>query len=214
MLRSKINISTFVLCLIGGTGAAIFGIYMASSGIASLAFLIFGLPFIILGLYSIYSTLNSDTLIITPKELIINSLIGRTKKAKPLNELKFYTAIEKENAKQSYELSYMKWEDLVLYGDNIEYKISSSSYSNYSVLKKTLIRGLKRNKDLEKEWERKNSMQWGYGLLASGFILGVILFRDGIPEEEIGSSTALVFIILFPIIAGLYLIKNYKKASR
>ncbi|MFT2010822.1 hypothetical protein ACMA1I_19260 [Pontibacter sp. 13R65] len=212
MLKSKIKISTFIIGLIGGAGAAMCGIYIVLNG--NLASLIFGLPFLLLGAYSVYSALNFDVLIVTPNELIINSLFGKPKKVITLKKFKSYSAIEKENATLKNKLSHMEWEDLVLFGDDIRFKISSSSYINYSELKLALIKGLKRNKESENKWEAKNSMQWGYGLVILGLILGLILFRNGFSEAHLGSSIGLIFITLIPVVAGVYLIKEYKKTSR
>lgn len=211
-ITSSLNISTILILVIGGVLSTTLGIKLLIDGIEKHPLLIVGVPFFAFGLYCLYCVLNYDILIISNGKLTIKSIIGRTKKTISLSEFKSFTEIEKENAKFRGEAGHMKWKDLTLNGDNLSYKISSTSYSNYNELRKGLIKGLKRNKKAEKKWKRNLQTNWGIGFIIFGVLIGFWFWeasKDN-PTEELIS----VLMALFFSIYGIYLILKTKKASR
>jgi hypothetical protein len=207
IIISKINSSEVTILIIGAVSTIFLGGYFILNKKGWI-----GIPITAFGLYCIYILINYPILYINKNEVLIKSITGLTKKKIPLTSFKYYTEIEKENA--ATNLAHRKWRDLTLFSDNFILKISSLTYTNYSELKKILTKGLKKNQIAEREWNRKNGLQWGYGLLLSGLILGGFLFRNGIPHNEEISSFILVIILLLPILVGVNLIKKNKKARR
>ncbi|MBK9726530.1 MAG: hypothetical protein IPO86_00265 [Saprospiraceae bacterium] len=214
VIRSKIKISQIVILGVGGIISTLCGVYLISIGIDIFTQFILGIPLFSFGIYCMYCLINYDILNIKGKELVIKSIFGKTKKIILLQEFNSYTEILKENAKSPGHLANMQWKDLTLLGQNISYKISSSTYTNYPELRESLTNGLKRNKNLEKEWERKNSLKLGYGFVLTGLILIGIFFRNGIAFNEIISSILLFGVLLIPIVSGSYLILKNNNASR
>ena len=151
-IKSIIKISEVIILIIGAIPTLCLGIYCISNEVYS-----FGIPILFFGLLCIYILLDYDILYVSRNEILIKSIRGNIKKKIPLNTSNYYTEIEKENATTG--AAHRKWKELTLIGNNFSYCISSSTYTNYPKLKKGLIKGLKRNKALEKEWERKNSLK-------------------------------------------------------
>lgn len=211
-IKSSIKISTIIILIIGGILSTILGAKLLIDGIEKQALLIVGIPFFTLGLYCLYCFLNYDILIISNGKLTLKSITGRTKKTISLSEFKSFTEIEKENAKFRGEVGHMKWKDLTLIGDNISYKISSVSYSNYYRLRRELIKGLKRNKKAENKWKHKLQTYWGIGFTLFGVLIGFWFWKASgdNPTEKLISTLMAVFFIGY----GVYLIMKTKKASR
>ena len=210
-ISSKPKLSSILILVIGGFLATILGTILIIKGIEKRGLLIIGIPFLALGLYSIYWILNYDTLQISNGKLIFKSITGYTKKIIALTEFKSYTEIEKENAKYSYEVGYMKWKDLTLISENFSYKISSTSYSNYYELRKELIKGLKRNKQAENKWNKNNLTLWGIGFILFGILVGYWFWKaskDNSTEKMMTVLMAVGFIGY-----GIYLLIKSKKPA-
>ena len=206
-IKSKIRTSEVAILMVGGISMIILGGYFMLNEIKFI-----GAPITVFGLYRIYTLINYDILYVNKNEVLIKSITGATKKIIPLNTLKYYTEIQKENA--AINLVYRKWSDLILFSDGLSLRIYSSTYTNYPEIKKILTRGLKKNLIAEQEWDRKNRLRWGYGLLISGLAVAGFIFRKGIPHNELIGSVILMVILILPITYGVRLIKKNKRASR
>jgi hypothetical protein len=210
-IKSELKTSNILILLIGGIASTFFGAKFTISALEKLGILFVSIPFLFLGIASIYHLINYNILIITENKLVIKTLIGITKKTINLSEILSYNEIEKQNAKYKHEIGHMKWKDLTLFGENFKYKISSSSYNNYVELRKALIKGKKRNTKSENEWQRKNSLYYGIGFLIFGIIISIWLER--ISKDLNEKLLSLAFSSLFTIY-GIYLIWKNKKAYR
>ena len=104
----------------------------------------------------------------------------------------------------------MKWKDLTLFGENFNYKISSTTYSNYVELKREIIKGLQRNKKSEVEWNRKNGQYYGIGFTIFGIVLALWL---GILPKELDEKIIGVIIGLVFLSYGIYLLNKNKKPT-
>jgi len=208
---SKPKLSSILILIIGGFLATIFGTILIIKGIEKQGLLIIGIPFLTLGIYSLYWIINYDTLQIVNGKLIFKSITGFTKKTIALSEFKSYTEIEKENAKYSHEVGYMKWKDLTLISENFSYKISSTSYTNYYELRKELIKGLRRNQKSENKWNRNNLTLWAIGFISFGILVGYWFWKaskDNSNEKLITVLMAVGFIGY-----GIYLLIKSKKPA-
>jgi hypothetical protein len=212
MIKSKPKKSSVLILTIGGPLSILFGTFLIIKGNGNLGVLILGIPFILLGIYSLYWMYNFDILIISNGNLIFKSITGFTKKTIPLTEFDSYSEIEKENAKLKHEVGYMKWKDLTLISEDFNYKISSTSYSNYEELRKELIFGLKRNTKFEHKWHSKNSKQFGIFFILFGILFGTWFLR--ISENSLNEILIIISVSLAFIGVGIYLIKTRKNASR
>jgi len=212
IIKSITNYFAIVLPIVGGAITILIGLYLLSITKNNLGSIIFGLLILSYGLVCFYYVVKYDKIDITENKLILKTLMGRTKKKINLEEFYSYAEIEKEN--KSYGISHMKWKDLTLIGEDITYKISSTSHKNYTELRANLIKNLKRDKIFEQEWERKNSLQWGYGLTTIELLLIGLIFRNGIPSDELLASFFLIALLSAPIIFGIYLIRKNRKVSK
>tara|TARA_X000000950_G_C13622346_1_gene539911 strand:- start:63 stop:728 length:666 start_codon:yes stop_codon:yes gene_type:complete len=210
VIKSKISIFSISILTIGGIGSLILGSFIIKNGIEKNGLLFLGIPILLLGIYCFYWLLNFDVLEITKSNFIIKSPFGKIKNIIPLNELKSYNEIKKENAQNVGEPGHMKWKDLTLFGNNFKYKISSTTYSNYPELRKVITRGLKRNKKSEIEWNRKNGFYYGIGFLIFGIIvcLWLTITSKEISDKIIGGIFGLLFVFY-----GIYLLNKNKKPT-
>jgi hypothetical protein len=208
VVKSKLKILNVLILLFGGVAGIFFGIKFTILGLHKFAILFVGIPFLLIGVFSLYYFLFFDILYVTTEKIIFKSLFGFTKKTIYLSEIEYYNEVNKENAKFKHEAGHMKWKDLTLFGKDFEYKISSTSYSNYSELKRVLIKGIKRDYNSEIEWERKNSLYYGIGFL----IFGIILFYwFGINSKNLDDAAITLIFSSFFIIYGIYLIRKNRK---
>ena len=205
VVKSKLNIFNFIILFLGSMAGIFLGIKFTLIGFDKLSVLFVGVSFLLLGLLAMYYFINFNVIYITNDKLIFKSLFGYTKKSIFLSEITSYNEIKKENSKFKYEAEHMKWNDLTLYGDSFKYKISSTSYNNYSELKSVLIKGLKRDYNSEINWERNNSLYYGIGFLIFGLIIS---FWLGINSNDITDIVLTIIFSLFFIIYGIYLINK------
>ena len=219
IIESKTNMSMIWLLSIGGVLMMVLGLYLLllqnNSGKHDDGWIlrILGTPFLILGLYAVYALLNHDHLTISKRTLIIESIFGKTKNEIDLSKVNSYTEISKQNMKFRHELAHMKWKDLTLICDGNSYQISSSTYRNYDELRKHLTKGIKQNKTLENEWQRKNNLKFGYGFTFFGPLLALLIFRNGIPSDQIVGGVTLIGFLMIPTIVGVNLIRKNKKST-
>ncbi|WP_298782719.1 hypothetical protein [uncultured Polaribacter sp.] len=210
-IKSQIKISNILILLLGGIICTFLGIKLTISAVEKLGILFVSIPFLFMGIASIYYLINYDILEITKEKLILKSLFGFEKKSIYLSEIKSYNEIKKQNAKFKNEIEYMEWKDLTLFGENFRIKISSSSYGNYPELRKALIKGKKRNIKSENEWHRKNTLYFGIGFLIFGIIISIWF---GIISKDLNKKLLSVGFSSLFIIYGIYLIRKTKKAYR
>ena len=208
IVKSKLNIFYYLILTVGGIGALILGVYLTIQGIENSTLFFIGIPFTALGLYSVYWIFNVDILIITDSELIKKSITGKIKESISRKNIKSFNEIEKQNAQYKGEPAHMKWKDLTLFGENFNYKISSTTYSNYVELKREIIKGLQRNKKSEVEWNRKNGQYYGIGFTIFGIVLALWL---GILPKELDEKIIGVIIGLVFLSYGIYLLNKNKK---
>ena len=209
-IKSIPKISSILLLTIGGITTIVLGIKSILIGIEKPSLLIIGIPLLAFGLYCFYWLLNYDVLLISNGKLIFKSITGYTKKTISLNELKSYSEIEKDNASRA--LAHIKWKDLTLISENFNYKLSSTSYSNYQELRDRLTIGLKRNTKFENDWQNKNSTQIGIGSILFGLFLGYWLLKHS--GNHLNEILIIVLITSVFIGGGAYLIINRRNASR
>ncbi|GAL81331.1 hypothetical protein JCM19274_2407 [Algibacter lectus] len=69
-----------MILILGGTLGIVLGTILTLKGFEKLVLLILGIPFIGLGIYSIYWIIDFDILKITDGKLIFKSITGITKK--------------------------------------------------------------------------------------------------------------------------------------
>ncbi|MCP4053489.1 MAG: hypothetical protein GY739_10550 [Mesoflavibacter sp.] len=209
-IKSRINIFSYFFLIIGGIGITILGTILIQNGIEKVLLMLIGIIFLIIGIYSIYWIFNFEILEITDSELIIKSIIGKTKKKIPLKEFTSFNEIKKQNAQTRGEPAHMKWNDLTLIGKSYSYKVSSLAYSNYPELRRVLTKGLKRNKASEVEWNRKNGKYFGLGFVFFGIIVGLWLgiTPKDINDKIIGGTIGFIFLSY-----GIYLIIKNKKPT-
>jgi hypothetical protein len=210
IVKSKLNIFYYLILTVGGIGALILGVYLTIQGIENSTLFFIGIPFTALGLYSVYWIFNVDILIITDSELIKKSITGKIKESISRKNIKSFNEIEKQNAQYKGEPAHMKWKDLTLFGENFNYKISSTTYSNYVELKREIIKGLQRNKKSEVEWNRKNGQYYGIGFTIFGIVLALWL---GILPKELDEKIIGVIIGLVFLSYGIYLLNKNKKPT-
>ncbi|SDY12662.1 hypothetical protein SAMN05444411_1322 [Lutibacter oricola] len=206
-IKSKIKASSLSILLIGGIGALVLGIVLAQKGIEKNSLLFIGIPFIALGIYSLYWLVNFDIIEITRTEFIIKSVFGNIKKIIPLKSIKSFNEIKKQNSQIKGEPAYMEWKDLMLFGNDFKYKISSTTYRNYPELKRIVTKGLKRNTGSEREWNRKNGKYFGIGFLIFGITIffWLVITSKEINDKIVGGIFGLLFMIY-----GIYLIIKNK----
>ena len=210
IVKSKLNIFYYLILTVGGIGALILGVYLTIQGIENSTLFFIGIPFTAPGLYSVYWIYNVDILIITDSELIKKSITGKIKESISRKNIKSFNEIEKQNAQYKGEPAHMKWKDLTLFGENFNYKISSTTYSNYVELKREIIKGLQRNKKSEVEWNRKNGQYYGIGFTIFGIVLALWL---GILPKELDEKIIGVIIGLVFLSYGIYLLNKNKKPT-
>lgn len=194
-LKSKLNIYSFLILIIGGIGAIILGIILILKGQHENPLLFVGILFLFFGLLSTYWIFKYDFLEITETQLIIKSITGKTKKSIPLTEFSSYNEIEKQNAKYKGETTYLKWKDLILFSEGYNYKISSMIYSNYDELKSIITKGLIKNKEYKVQYYQKSKTYLGTGFIIFGIITGLwigILSIDN-NDKYIGGIIGLLF---------------------
>ena len=211
LIKSELKISNIIILLLGGIICTFFGIKLTISAIEKLGILFVSIPFLFVGIASIYYLINYDILEITKKKIIFKSLFGFKKKSIYLSEIKSYNEIKKQNAKFKHEIEHLVWKDLTLFGENFKFKISSSSYINYSEIKRALIKGKQRNIKSENEWQRINSLYYGIGFFIFGIIISIWFVVISKDLNELLLSVA--FSCLF-IIYGIYLIRKNIKSNR
>jgi len=187
----------------------IFNPYIENSLSDNYIIRIIGIPFLLFGLYAIFSFFKHDKLVITSDRLIINSIFGTEKKSILRNTFKSYTEISKEN--MSRGVARMKWKDLTLYSNDFKYSITSNSYTNYNKFRNILIKGIKKNELLEEEWERLNSIKFGIGFVLVCPILIGLIFRNGFPKDELFVSFILFMMLFLPMLFGVHLIFKNRK---
>ena len=212
IIKAKPKLSSIIVLTIGGPIAIVLSTILIIKGNGNLGVLILGVPFLFLGFYSLYWMYHFDILEIQDGNLIFKSITGFEKKTIALSKFDSYSEIEKENGKLKHEVSYMKWKDLTLISNDFNYKISSTSYSNYEELRDELIIGLKRNSKFENTWHNKNSTQWGIGFIVFGLLFGFWFLKNA--ENTLNEIMIIILVALAFILAGVHLIKNRKKASR
>lgn len=208
-VKSKTNLHTIFTLIIGGIIVSLLGVNLLSKSDGETFFLMLGVGFLLLGIFSIYWVFNYDVLFVSKGELTFKSLTGFTKKTILLSEFKSYTEIEKENAKRKYETGYMKWKDLTLIGEKTRYTISSISYDNYDELKNKLIRGLKYDRKADKKWRNNNLTLWAVGFVIFGVFVVYLSFK--FTEAD---TSVLLFARCFSftlVCYGVYLFSKRKK---
>ena len=210
-IKSKLKYSNLIILSLGGIISTILGVKLTISGIENYVIFFVSIPFLLLGLVSTYSFLNFDILYITKDKLIFKSIFGFNKRTINLSQILSFNEIKKENAKYKHEIGHMKWKELTLFGENFKYKISSTSYRNYTELKRNLTRGIYRDLKSEAEWKRKNNLYFGIGFLIFG-ILVCIWF--GINSQNFNELLFTGIVSSLFIIYGIYLIRKNKKTNR
>ena len=120
--------------------------------------LIMGILFALLGITCAIGSIALKIYRIKDDRLELISIFGFLKNAIPLDDIKSWSEVEKEN-------KYTKWKDLTLHLDKTNIKISSTFVSNYNRFKRALVNGKPRNERTEKAWFRKNALQFGIGFM-------------------------------------------------
>ncbi len=163
-------VTYFLILLLGGLGM-FWGCYaLISEAISSpypqLLDVSFGIFFGVLGFLSIIGIYHLDSILIYSDCVKVKSIFGNTKKTIFLDEITSWTEIEKEN-------KHNRWTELTLYTERTKLKLSSSIYDNYPELRRTLVRGKRRDFDREKKWSNRNNLYYAIGFAILG---GVFLY--------------------------------------
>jgi hypothetical protein len=119
------------------------------------------------GIYALYSILSEFSLEIYKDRLEVKTILGFTKRTILLNDILYWTEIDKHTR-------YVRYTDLAIYTERSKFTISSTIYNDYESIKIELTRRKKR--DVAKEAilvERSQSMG------AIGICVGMSLFFFG-----------------------------------
>lgn len=141
-----------------------------SSDYPQIAGLILGSLFGLFGIVSVLSIYFIDSLQIDKEKLIVKTLFGNTKKTIKISEILSFTEIEKENGQG-------KWKDLTIYTKNNKLKLSSSMIKNYVDFRKILIKGKKRDLEIEKLWSIKVNRRFGIGFVIFGVLFLSVMVK-------------------------------------
>ena len=104
-----------------------------------------------------------EKFIIKDDKLIIQTIAGTQKRIIKIDEIESYEEVKKEDEDST-------WKDLTIFTKNSNYKISSSSNTNYHAIKRKLIKGKKKNKYAQQVWESKSNRNRG----VSSIIIGML----------------------------------------
>jgi hypothetical protein len=171
----------FIILLLGGI-AMFWGCYAISANILNspypqIADVFFCIFFGVLGFLSIIMIYHLDSILIYSDRLKVKSIFGNTKKTIFLDEITFWTEIEKEN-------KHKKWTELTLYTERTKLKLSSSIYNNYPELKKALVRGKRRDFAREKKWSRRNNLYYAIGFTILGGLFLYLGYHYYMTKDE------------------------------
>ncbi len=167
-IESKISFTAFLILLLGGIGFCVLSYNIISNAFYSdypqVDDLIIGLSFGIIGSLCMLSVWSLKKYEFDGEKLVIKSILNTTKKIIYLRDIIGYNEIEKEN-------KYVQWTDLTIFTKKTKEKISSSTVSNYNLLKTELTKNIERDFNSETNWSYR--VQRRYGI---GFVLTAILF--------------------------------------
>jgi hypothetical protein len=173
-IKSKLNFKNIIILVIGGIVALLVSYNLTNNALSNenpqIAGIIFGLIFGLFGVICFYSIYNLDVLILSSDKLEINSIFGNQKKVIYLNEISSFNEVEKES-------KYYKWKDLTIFTSNSKFKISSTNFDNYYLLKKKLTSKKRRNLESELEWTRKSNRKFGIGFLIIGLLFSFFFYN-------------------------------------
>lgn len=174
-IKSKLNYKNIIILVLGGIVALLVSYNLTNNALShenpQIVGIIFGIIFGLFGVICFYSIYNLDVLILSSDKLEINSILGNQKNIIYLNEILSFNEIEKES-------KYYKWKDLTIFTSNTKYKISSTSFENYYLLKNKLTSGKRRNLESEHEWTRKSNRKFGIGFLIIGILFSLYFYKD------------------------------------
>lgn len=154
-----------------------------------------------LGLYSLFVTKDIHSITILPNRLIAKSVWGYVVHEISLDEIISWTEIRKTRGK-----SHRTFLHLTIYTANIQYLISSESYSNYSELKHKLIVGKPRNTEEERKWHRRDDLKHSAICLFLACFFLYFVFSDDksfLPEVVLG-----LFCLAFAVAAIYFYVKK------
>ncbi len=171
-IKSKLQISTVLILIVGGVIFIIGGCFIATRSLQEeypqIIGIAIGLLFGLFGLISIFSVFFIDRYVLKNEKLVVKSIFEFPKKVIYIKDIVSYNEIEKQNKSG-------KWKVLTIFTKHHKVKISSSIVSNYSLFKDRLIKNKSRNEYSERLWGYRVMYRYGLGFLAVGFVF-VLLF--------------------------------------
>lgn len=179
-ITSKVKKGNLLILIIGGIVALLISYFLIKNAIADeyiqIAGFILGGIFGLMGVGCLLLVLFIEKLVFENGKLKIYSLTGRLKREIRTCEIESYKEIEKEN-------KHSKWKDLTIFTKDSKCTISSSSHSNYELLKKELARGKKKNSFAEKMWHYKIRRRYGIGFSIFGLIFLSLFGRIHLKDD-------------------------------
>ncbi|NOU62004.1 hypothetical protein ELS83_19575 [Marinifilum sp. JC070] len=180
MIKSKPNIGSIIILLIGCIGMSVLSYKLVSTSLSAdypqLTGLILGAFFGLFAILCIIALLSYDLITIDKEYVTIKSVLGFQKKKIHLRNIRAYNEIKKRT-------KHTSWTDLTIFYDDKKLKITSSMFSNYSEVKSRLTRGKRRDVISVKHWHRRSDLYYGIGFIALGLLM-FVFFTNIYPNKN------------------------------
>ena len=165
-IESDNSFSTyFLVLLLCGLGMLLLCYYLTSDALKGpypqIAGIILGGFFGLFGFLCLIAIYGLDSIFINADLLKVKSIFGSTKKVILLSDITTWTEIEKKTR-------HTKWKELTIYTDRTKFKLSSSIYNNYPELKRALVKGKRRDLQIQNNWVRRNNLYYAIGFTIFG----------------------------------------------
>lgn len=189
-LKSQLNIFAIVFIILGIIGFSSLSYFITSNSLNAdypqIAGIILGGVFGLFAVFALIVLLRIDVITITSTHITIKSIFGNKKRSFQRNEINSYIDLKDASVKSNS----IKFSSLVLFHSKGKYKIESSAYSNYSVIRKELIRGKSKNKNYLKVRKKKFDKIGATFLLIFGLVVIIFGFKLlFFPKESINSNS-------------------------
>jgi hypothetical protein len=170
IITSVAKIGYYLVLILGGLGSCAIGYYNLdiSPAYPQLSNLAISTFLGIFGFIALYSILSEFSLKIYTDRLEVKTIFGFTKKTIKLDDILYWTEIEKET-------KYQKYQDLTIYTHNSKFTISSTIYNHHELIKNLLTKQKFRDKGKEAILiqKSKSRMIIGFCLVGSIFFLAL-----------------------------------------
>jgi len=191
-IRAKYKFSTKLILIFGAIGFSFltWNIFnpMLGHRYIQIPDLLLTIVSVVFAIGCFYYLFKNEVILLENNKLHLTSFFGLSHKEYDLSNLKFYTAIQKEN-------KYMNWEDLDIYFPKDKVRITSSNYKSYQYqkLKNAITKNLQENQSEKDKQGNKLLKWWGFGCIVIGtFLLLISINQDSEGKKLIGDSNTKV----------------------